>query len=301
MWEFFRTGLAKTRQQLAAALQSVIGNRLRVDEGMFEELEEVLVRADLGVGTASSVVKAVKERCAKERIGDPALVLPVLRAELAARLTRASGLLQLTERPAVLMIVGVNGSGKTTTAGKLAHRFRQEGRRVLLGAADTFRAAAIDQLEVWARRAGADLVKHAPGGDPAAVAFDAINAALARRVDVVILDTAGRMHTRTDLMQELAKVRRVVGKALPGAPHEALLVLDATTGQNALRQAEEFRAATQLTGIILTKLDGTARGGVVVAIADQLGLPVKLVGVGERIEDLRDFAPEAFAAALFET
>jgi len=301
VWELLRSGLAKTRQQLAAALQGVFGNRLYVDEAMFEELEEALIRADLGVGTAGSVVKAVKDRCAQDRIGDPALVLPVLQVELAARLTRAGGVLQLASRPAVLMIVGVNGSGKTTTVGKLAHRFRQEGRRVLLGATDTFRAAAIDQLEVWARRAGADLVKHAPGGDPAAVAFDAINAALARRVDVVILDTAGRMHTRSDLMQELSKVRRVVGKALPGAPHETLLVLDATTGQNALRQAEEFRAVTQLTGIALTKLDGTARGGVVVAIADQLGLPVKLVGVGERIDDLRDFDPEAFAAALFET
>ncbi|MEW6523443.1 MAG: signal recognition particle-docking protein FtsY [Bacillota bacterium] len=301
MLERLRAGLAKTRHQLAAALQGVVGRRLCVDEEMFGELEEALVRADVGVGTAGSLVREVKARCAQERVSDPSQVLPLLQGEIQARLCRGSGRLQLAARPTVIMIVGVNGSGKTTTVGKLAHRFRQEGKRVLVGAADTFRAAAIDQLEVWARRAGADLVKHAEGGDPAAVAFDAVNAAVARKVDVVLLDTAGRMHTRADLMQELAKVRRVVGKALPGAPHEVLLVLDATTGQNALRQAEEFRAATALTGIVLTKLDGTARGGVVVAIADQLGLPVKLVGVGEGLDDLRDFDPEAFASALFES
>jgi fused signal recognition particle receptor len=297
--EQLRRGLARTRSQLAMALQGAVGARSRVDEGLFTDLEEALIRADVGVLTAAALIDEVRRDYLRERITDPAEVLVRLQAHIGQRLLRAGGKLELSARPTVMLVVGVNGSGKTTTIGKLAHRYRAEGRRVLVGAADTFRAAAIDQLEVWARRAGADLVKHAEGGDPAAVAFDAVKAGVARNVDLVMIDTAGRMHNRADLMQELGKIRRVVGRAHAGAPHEVLLVLDASTGQNALRQAEEFRAVTELTGIVLTKLDGSARGGVVVAIADRLGVPVKLVGVGEGLDDLRDFDPEAFAQALF--
>jgi len=297
--EQLRRGLARTRSQLAMALQGAVGARSRVDEGLFTDLEEALIRADVGVLTAAALIDEVRRDYLRERITDPAEVLARLQAHIGQRLLRAGGKLELSARPTVMLVVGVNGSGKTTTIGKLAHRYRAEGRRVLVGAADTFRAAAIDQLEVWARRAGADLVKHAEGGDPAAVAFDAVKAGVARNVDLVMIDTAGRMHNRADLMQELGKIRRVVGRAHAGAPHEVLLVLDASTGQNALRQAEEFRAVTELTGIVLTKLDGSARGGVVVAIADRLGVPVKLVGVGEGLDDLRDFDPEAFAQALF--
>lgn len=297
--EQLRRGLARTRSQLAMALQGAVGARSRVDEGLFTDLEEALIRADVGVLTAAALIDEVRRDYLRERITDPAEVLARLQAHIGQRLLRAGGKLELSARPTVMLVVGVNGSGKTTTIGKLAHRYRAEGRRVLVGAADTFRAAAIDQLEVWARRAGADLVKHAEGGDPAAVAFDAVKAGVARNVDLVMIDTAGRMHNRADLMQELGKIRRVVGRAHAGAPHEVLLVLDGSTGQNALRQAEEFRAVTELTGIVLTKLDGSARGGVVVAIADRLGVPVKLVGVGEGLDDLRDFDPEAFAQALF--
>ena len=299
VFERLRAGLERTRSQMRDMLNTVLSAGKQVDDELFDELEETMLQADMGFATASGVVEELRERCRRERITDADAVMPLIHDVVREKLEGQSVALNVGEKPAVLMIVGVNGSGKTTTCAKLAHRFRCEGKKVILGATDTFRAAAIDQLEVWASRTGAEIVRHQEGSDPAAVAFDAIGAGVARRADVVILDTAGRMHTRDDLMKELGKVRRVSDRAMPGAPHEVLLVLDATTGQNALRQAEEFSSVTELTGIVLTKLDGSARGGVVVAIADQLGIPVKMIGIGETMDDLRPFDAAEFAEAIF--
>ncbi|HYM90593.1 MAG TPA: signal recognition particle-docking protein FtsY [bacterium] len=293
--ERLRTGLARTRQSLTAQVDDLLQRGVR--EGFYEALEETLIQADLGVRTTDAVIARLRERA---RAG--ARTPDALRQALVEILTAALGApapLALTPPPAVVLVLGTNGSGKTTTIGKLAWRLKGEGRKVLLVAADTFRAAAIDQLGVWADRVGVDVIRHQPGGDPAAVAFDAAQAATARHMDVVIVDTAGRLHTKANLMEELKKVDRVLRRALPGAPVEALLVLDATTGQNGIAQARQFKAALPLTGIVLTKLDGTARGGVVVAIAEELGLPVKLVGFGESLDDLQPFDPRIFAEALF--
>ena len=281
-----RGSLGRSRGALSSALP-----RLRnPDEEAWEELEEALIAADVGVGAATAVVERLRGR----RVDDPA---EALIAELVAVLPEP-GVLDLGGEPSVFLVVGVNGTGKTTTIGKLAHRLREHGHEVVLGAADTFRAAAGEQLSVWAERSGADYVGSTRGGDPAAVAYDAIEAAKARGRDVVLVDTAGRLHTQTNLMEELRKVRRVIAQRLEGAPHETLLVLDATTGQNGLQQARLFTDAVEVTGIALTKLDGSARGGIVVAVAHELGLPVRLVGVGEALEDLQPFDPEEFARAL---
>ena len=290
-----RAGLARTRQALTARVDDLLGRG--TGEQFYEDLEETLIQADLSVPTAAAVIARLRER-ARGGARTPEALRRALVEILADALGRPAPLV-VGPSPAVILVLGTNGSGKTTTIGKLAARLKGEGRKVLLVAADTFRAAAIEQLGVWAARAGVDLIHHQPGADPAAVAFDAAQAARARHVDVLIVDTAGRLHTKANLMEELKKVDRVLRRELPGAPVEALLVLDATTGQNGIAQARQFKAALPVTGIVLTKLDGTARGGVVVAIAEDLGLPVKLVGFGEGPDDLQPFDPRTFAEALF--
>jgi len=290
-----RAGLAKTRQALTARVDDLLGRG--IDPSFYDELEELLIQADLGVPGTEAVIARLRER-ARTDARTPESLRRALVEILTGELGEAAPL-TLTPPPAVVVILGTNGSGKTTTIGKLAARLKGEGKKVLLAAGDTFRAAAIDQLEVWAQRVGVDLVRHNPGADPSAVVYDAAQAARARHADVLIVDTAGRLHTKANLMEELKKVDRVLRRELPGSPVEALLVLDATTGQNGIIQARQFKAALPLTGIVLTKLDGTARGGVVVAISRELGLPVKFVGVGEGLDDLQPFDPRAFAAALF--
>lgn len=295
-----REGLAKTRQGMVDKVNELVLGYKRIDDSFFDELEEILILSDVGAANAMEMVGHIRERVKKERIDDTVKVKQLLQDEMVNILGDRSEPVRLTDQPTVIMVVGVNGVGKTTTIGKLAHRFKQEGRRVLLAAGDTFRAAAIDQLEVWGNRAGVEVIKQSEGSDPAAVIFDAIAAAKARKADVLICDTAGRLHNKVNLMEELKKVRRVMERELPGAPHEVLLVLDATTGQNAIAQAKQFGEATKVTGIALTKLDGTAKGGIVLAIAKELRVPVKLIGIGEGMEDLRDFDPRDFVAALFE-
>jgi fused signal recognition particle receptor len=287
-----RGGLSKSRQALTGALLAPFDSS---DDEAWEELEESLIAADVGVPTTSEIVRRLEKRDPKSR--DELLAeLEAVVADLVA--VDGGGRLNLTARPAVVLVVGVNGTGKTTTIGKLASRLAQHGRSVIVGAADTFRAAAEEQLEIWAARAGADFVGGQRGADPAAVAFDAVSAAEARGKDVVIVDTAGRLHTQSNLMEELAKIRRVIAQRLDGAPHETLLVVDATTGQNGLQQARLFGEAVGVTGVALTKLDGSAKGGIALAIAHELRLPVKLLGVGEALEDLQPFDPEDFARAL---
>jgi fused signal recognition particle receptor len=284
-----RDSLGKTRRAMTEQLAAAAFDP--ADEEAWERLEEALIAADVGVPTTAELVRRLE---ARQELGELSEAL----AEEAAALLGEPGRLGLDGRPSVILVVGVNGTGKTTTIGKLASRLREHGHAVILAAADTFRAAAEEQLEIWANRARADFVGSERGGDPAAVAYDAIEAANARGRDVVIVDTAGRLHTQTNLMEELAKIRRVVQRRLPGAPHETLLIIDATTGQNGLQQARLFGEAVDVSGVALTKLDGSAKGGVALAIAHELGLPVKLVGVGERIEDLRPFDPDDYARAL---
>ena len=294
--ERFRQTLAKTREAFQDGLDRVLKGQ---DLGALtlDGLEEVLLQADLGVETTEAFLEAVRDQARRGKLtgGD---VRQTLAAQLRETLKGATAPLALEARPSVFLVLGVNGSGKTTTCGKLAAQLKDGGKQVLLAAGDTFRAAAIEQLERWGERVGVPVVKQGPGADPSAVAFDAVKAAQARQADVLIVDTAGRLHTKTNLMQELEKVKRVLGRQLPGAPHETLLVLDATTGQNGIAQARLFHEALTLTGLVLTKLDGTAKGGIVVRIARELGLPIKLVGTGERAEDLAPFDPEAFVAAL---
>jgi fused signal recognition particle receptor len=288
--------LAKTREAVQQGLDRVLKGQ-ELQPATLEELEEVLLQADLGVETTEGFIEAVRDQARRGRLTDGD-VRRTLAAHIREALAGASAPLALEARPSVLLVLGVNGSGKTTTCGKLAAQLQGQGSRVLLAAADTFRAAAIEQLERWGERAGVAVVKQGPGADPSAVAFDAVKAAQARAADVLIVDTAGRLHTKANLMQELGKVKRVIARQLPGAPHETLLVLDATTGQNGITQARLFHDALTLTGLVLTKLDGTAKGGIVVRIARELKLPIKLVGTGERTQDLAPFDPEAFVAAL---
>ncbi|HXX56887.1 MAG TPA: signal recognition particle-docking protein FtsY [Thermodesulfovibrionales bacterium] len=293
-----KEGLSKTRKGLIEKVETVFKGR-KIDEETLEELEETLITSDIGIKATTDIVAFLREKARKGEIQNSDSVRDYLKEDMTAILGPSRPLVLSKEKPIVILTVGVNGVGKTTTIGKLAGRFVSEGKSVLLAAADTFRAAAIEQIEIWAGRTGAQLVKHQSGSDPAAVAFDAIEAARARNVDIVIVDTAGRLHTKSPLMEELKKVRRVIEKALPGAPHETILVVDATTGQNALRQAEMFHDAVGVTGIALTKLDGTAKGGIVFAIYKELGIPIKFIGVGEGIEDLRDFDSQEFVEALF--
>lgn len=294
-----KNGLSKTKQGFVEKVESIFKGRA-VDEQTLEELEETLILSDIGANNASEIVRHLQDRSKKGDVKETGSVKEFLKNELISLLGASQPLVVYGERPFVILTVGVNGVGKTTTIGKLASRLRNEGHTVMLAAGDTFRAAAIEQLEIWSKRADAQFVKHQSGSDPSAVVFDAIEAAKARKIDVVIIDTAGRLHTKSPLMEELKKVKRVCGKAMQGAPHEILLVVDATNGQNALRQAQMFNDTVGVTGIALTKLDGTAKGGIVFAIRKELNIPVKLIGVGEGVDDLQDFVPEDFVRALFE-
>ena len=291
-------GLKKTRDSLGQLFDGVFSGG-SVDDELFDDLEEALVLGDTGAATAGAICAELRRRVKKEGITDPERVREML-AEVIAEMLRGGQELNLESKPAIIMVIGVNGAGKTTTIGKLAKRFEDEGKKVVVAAADTFRAAAIEQLEVWAKRSGAEIIKHSEGSDPAAVVFDAIAAGKARHADIIICDTAGRLHNKKGLMDELAKIGRVIEREAAGSSVETLLVLDATTGQNALNQAREFGASCGITGIVLTKLDGTARGGVVVGIRQELGIPIKFIGVGEQADDLQPFDPDAFAKALFE-
>ena len=293
-----KEGLKKTRESFSASLDTMLGSYTEIDESLFEQLEELLVMADTGVPTAERICDEVKKRVKEQRITDPTQIFEMLRTTVAEMIAGDEEL-HVHTKPSVILVIGVNGVGKTTTIGKIASRLRQERKHVLLAAADTFRAAAIEQLEVWADRSGSDIVKHPEGSDPASVVYDAIAAAKARGTDVVICDTAGRLHNKKNLMDELAKINRIIDRELPDADKEVLLVLDATTGQNAVNQAREFQNVANLTGIVLTKLDGTARGGVVLAIREELKLPVKFIGVGEQVDDLQPFEARAFSVALF--
>jgi fused signal recognition particle receptor len=289
--------LARTRSAFMGRLGALVGAR-KVDGDVLEELEALLFSADLGVKTAESLLAAVRTRASG---GDASQVRAVLREAMLEKLRRVEAPAKLADtKPHVVLVLGVNGSGKTTTIGKLAARYHAAGQRVVMGAGDTFRAAAVEQLEVWGQRVGCEVVKGQPGSDPAAVAFDTVKAALARGCDVAIIDTAGRLQTKAPLIEELRKIVRVIGRDVPGAPHEVLLVLDANTGQNAISQARIFTEAAGVTGLVLTKLDGTAKGGVLVGLADEFGIPVRYIGVGETLDDLRDFDAEEFVGALFE-
>jgi fused signal recognition particle receptor len=293
-----KEGLSKTRDTFVQKVETIFTGR-KIDEETLDELEEILIMSDVGTKAASEIVAVIREKAQRGEAKDVESVRELLKKEMTAVLGEQQPPVVAASKPFVILAVGVNGVGKTTTIGKLASRFRSQGLSVLLAAGDTFRAAGIEQLEIWAQRADTQFVKHQKGSDPAAVAFDAVAAAQNRGVDIVIVDTAGRLHTKVNLMDELKKVRRTIDKAMPGAPHEVLLVVDATTGQNALRQAEIFNKAIGVTGIALTKLDGTAKGGIVFAIKKGLGIPVRLIGVGEHIDDLRDFDPKEFVEALF--
>jgi fused signal recognition particle receptor len=296
-----KAGLAKTSQSLVGKVEELITGRKNIDDELYEELEEILIQADVGAETSFELVESLRRKVKINKVDDPAQLKELLQEEIEEILgTEQSDLNLQPTGLTVILVVGVNGVGKTTTIGKLANNLKVDGKKVLMAAGDTFRAAAIDQLEIWGNRVGVDVIKQQEGADPAAVAYDAIQAARARKVDVLIIDTAGRLHNKTNLMEELRKVTRVVGREFPGAPQEVLLVLDATTGQNAISQAKLFGEVSGVTGIVLTKLDGTARGGVVIGIKNELQVPVKYIGIGEAMEDLRVFEPKDFARALFE-
>lgn len=292
-------GLTKTRNKMSGAIDDLFDNADEVTDDLYAELEEILVMADVGMVTAVQITETLKKNAAEKKLKTPDKIKAEMK-NVVAELLYGGEDMGLITQPSVILVIGVNGVGKTTTIGKLAAMYKAQGKKVLLGAADTFRAAAIDQLQIWADRSGVDIVKHAEGADPAAVVFDTVNAAKARDTDIVIIDTAGRLHNKKNLMDELAKIYRVIDRELPYSDREVLLVLDATTGQNAVNQAREFKAVAEITGIVLTKLDGTARGGVVLAIKNELGIPVKFIGVGEQIDDLQPFNPQAFADGLFQ-
>ncbi len=298
LFEKLAGGLKKTRDSMAKTIDSMFKSFTKIDEELFEELEEILITSDVGARTAADICEQLKSRIKEKGITDPAQITGEMQLLIADMLRGGEGL-ALSTKPSVILVIGVNGVGKTTTIGKLAANLKAQGKSVLLGAADTFRAAAIDQLAVWAERADVPIIRHSEGSDPAAVVFDAVSAAKSRGIDVVICDTAGRLHNKKNLMDELSKIARVIKREAPDSDVEVLLVLDATTGQNALSQAREFKEAAGITGIVLTKLDGTARGGVVIGICNELSVPVKFVGVGEKIDDLQPFDPDAFAKALF--
>ena len=294
-----REGLQKTKNGFVKQIESVFNSFTKIDEDLFEELEELLITADVGVNTTQRICDRLRDEIKNRGIKDPALIKELL-GDIICEIISGDCELKLTTKPSVVMVIGVNGVGKTTTIGKLAHNLTENGKKVLLGAADTFRAAAIDQLQIWADRSSVEVVRHNEGSDPAAVVFDAITAAKARNVDVVICDTAGRLHNKKNLMDELSKIKRVIEREANNCDTEVLLVLDATTGQNGVNQAKQFALASGITGIVLTKLDGTAKGGVVLSITDELGIPIKYIGVGEGIDDLQPFDPAEFAKALFE-
>lgn len=301
--EKFKDGLSKTRNSFSEKVNDLVSRYRKIDEEFFEELEEILISADVGVTTVMDLIDVLKTEVKKRNIQDPKEVQAVISEKLVELFTndneKVEGLNIQPDGLTVILFVGVNGVGKTTTIGKLAHKLKSEGKSVILAAGDTFRAGAIDQLEVWGERVGVEVIKQSEGSDPAAVMFDALQAAKSRNVDILICDTAGRLQNKVNLMKELEKVKRVIEREVPGAPHEVLLVLDATTGQNAMSQAKQFSEATNVTGIVLTKLDGTAKGGIVLAIRHELKTPVKFVGLGEKTEDLQEFDPEQFVYGLF--
>lgn len=299
-------GLEKTKEGFLGKIARAVAGKSTVDAEVLDNLEEALVSADVGIETTVAVIERIEARVARDKYINTSELNGILQNEIEnilvdapADTTYSNFDLPVGKKPFVLMVVGVNGVGKTTTIGKLAHHFAQAGKKVMLGAADTFRAAAVDQLTIWSDRAGVPIVKREMGSDPASVAFDAVNSAVAKDIDVLIIDTAGRLHTKTHLMEELSKIKRVIQKVIPDAPHDVLLVLDGSTGQNAIEQAKHFTAATDVTGLVITKLDGTAKGGVVLAIAHQFKIPVKFIGVGERVEDLLVFDKHEFADSLF--
>ncbi|MBR4101321.1 MAG: signal recognition particle-docking protein FtsY [Oscillospiraceae bacterium] len=294
-----KAGLQKTRDAVVQKMQRVVNSFTKIDEELFEQLEETMIMSDMGVETSVEICARLRKLVKERGVTDPAMIMELIE-EIIGDMMGDDVELDLSTTPSVIMVIGVNGAGKTTTIGKLCHQFKQEGKRVIVAAADTFRAAAIDQLEVWTKRAGVDIVKHAEGSDPASVVFDAVTAARARGCDVVIVDTAGRLHNKKNLMDELAKINRILESRAEGCAKEVLLVLDATTGQNAVNQAKLFSEVANITGIVLTKLDGTAKGGIVVSIKNELGIPVKLVGVGEKIDDLQTFDNASFVKALFD-
>lgn len=301
IFDKLKKGLKKTTQAITEHVNNVFGVFVKVDEELFENLEEALIMADLGVETSTYIIDELRERVKSKHIEDGNEVKLELQRVIADILNEQDTSMHLDTTPSVILVIGVNGVGKTTSIGKLAANYKKQGKKVLLAAADTFRAAAIDQLDIWAQRSGCDIIKHQENSDPAAVVFDACNAAKARGVDVLICDTAGRLHNKKNLMAELEKIGRVINRELPGASKETLLVLDATTGQNAVSQSKLFKEAADITGIILTKLDGTAKGGIIIAISKEHALPVKFVGVGEGIDDLQEFNPADFARAVFES
>jgi fused signal recognition particle receptor len=302
LFERMKQAVTRTRENLAERIEEVVSLGKEIDRKTLDDLEATLIGADLGSATTQEVLGKLRDKADRKQIKDVQELKRLLKEELLAILNAANTrpVSKVDGTPEVILVVGVNGTGKTTTIGKLSHVFRSQGKNVLLCAADTFRAAAIDQLEIWGGRTGTEVIKTKPGGDPAAVLFDALQAAVARKTDYVIVDTAGRLHTKTSLMAELEKMRRTAQRIIPGAPHETLLVMDATTGQNGLQQARLFTQSAGVTGIVLTKLDGTAKGGVVVAISRELGLPVRFVGVGEQVGDLLPFDPKEFVDSMFE-
>ena len=294
-----KAGLKKTKDALFGKVHDVLSHFVRVDEDLLDELEELLIEADVGVGATEEIIEELRDRIKDGRIKEKDQVMATLQ-ELLTEMIGEGGVLNLSTTPSVVLVIGVNGAGKTTSIGKISNRLRVEGKKVVVAAADTFRAAAIDQLQVWCDRAGVEMVRQNEGSDPAAVVFDAINYAKKKQADVLIIDTAGRLHNKTNLMNELAKINRVIDRELPGAARENLLVLDATTGQNAIIQAKEFGKAANITGLTLNKLDGTAKGGIVLSIKRELGIPVKFIGVGEKIDDMQEFVAADFIQALFE-
>ena len=294
-----RDGLRKTKDAMMSRMQQVLNGFTKIDDDLFDELEETMITSDLGPETSVEICETLRKRVKERGVKDPQEIMGMIQ-EIIAEMLGEDQTLEYPTKPTIVMVIGVNGAGKTTTIGKLCHQLKGEGKKVLVAAADTFRAAAIDQLEVWTQRAGVDIVKHAEGSDPASVVYDAIDAAKARGCDVLICDTAGRLHNKKNLMQELAKINRIIETRAEGCHREILLVLDATTGQNAVNQARLFQEVADISGIVLTKLDGTAKGGIIVSIRNELGIPVKLVGVGEKIDDLQPFHAQDFVRALFE-
>jgi fused signal recognition particle receptor len=298
LFDKLKDGLKKTRESITHRIDQVLVSFGKVDEELFEELEEILITSDVGLETSTAIIEELRQKVKKEKITDAAGVRHAIKEIISGRLSDEDAELKLTTKPSVIVIIGVNGVGKTTSIGKIAHMLKQRGKKVVVAAADTFRAAAIDQLEIWTKRAGVDIIKHNEGADPAAVIYDAVQSVKSKNVDVLICDTAGRLHTKKNLMEELKKLFRIINRELPDADVETLLVLDATTGQNAVSQAKTFSEVSQLSGLILTKLDGTAKGGIVISIKSELDIPVKFIGVGEQMDDLQPFRPQDFADAL---
>ena len=295
-----KEGLAKTKKSFFGKIDDFFKNFVRIDEDFFEELEELLICADVGVSSTEEILDTLRDTVKEERLSSPEEIKKAFIEILKSTIGEHEGLV-INTKPSVILVIGVNGVGKTTSIGKIANFLKEDGKKVVVAAADTFRAAAAEQLEIWCNRAGVDIIKQDAGADPAAVVFDAINAVKSRKGDVLIVDTAGRLHNKKNLMDELAKIKRVIDRELPDSDKETLLVIDATTGQNAVNQAKEFKDAANITGIIMTKLDGTAKGGVLISVKRELNIPVKFIGVGEKVEDMRPFDPDEFALALFDS